>query len=370
MSDAEQSHDHGPSADSAGPIAVTGATGFVGGSMVRALLDAGYSVRALVRDVRSAVKKIPADLVEHERLQIVDGGPVFAGPATEGVDRSTGTLRLGDTEPGVARPLTQAEVLEGCSAMIHLVGILREAPGGQSFQRVHVDLTQRVIDACKAAHVDRLLHMSALGTTSNGKTEYFRSNAEAETLVRGSGLDWTIFRPGLIHGPRGEFCRMCAEWVRGAVAPWAFVPYFTKVENPDGSMMPPPGPSDPMVQPVSVEDVAQAFVSALDNDRTAGEIYNLVGPDRMSYPEMIGLFKDSVPGAKQNIPVLGLPGPVMALKAKAASFVGLRDLLPFDDGMAIMGSMDSIAEYDKATDHLGFAPRPFAATLKSYAGQL
>lgn len=346
-------------------VAVTGATGFVGRAVVSALLDRGHTVRALVRDAGKAAAVLP----EHDRLEIAVDRAVFAPNKTEGVDRTTGTLRLGQTEEEIRVP-SRDEALDGIDAVIHLVGIIREARDGQTFRRVHVELPKRLIDACEAAGVKRYLHMSALGTKSTAPTQYWKTKAEAETLVRRSSLDWTIFRPSLIHGAEGEFTNMLADWVKGAKAPWLFVPYFSKLENPGGAALPPPGPEAPMVQPISVGDVAEAFCNALERDESIGEVYNLVGPEKLSFEQMIEEYRDRVPGAKKNIPIIGLPGQVFALKAWAASLVGLGDLLPFDAGMALMGSKDSVAEGDKARADLGIDPTPFRPALARYASQL
>lgn len=346
-------------------VAVTGATGFVGRSVVRSLLDRGHRVRALVRNAVKAARVLP----DHEALEIGEDDAVFRPERLAGVDRVTGTMRLGQTEEDARLP-TRDELLDGVDAVVHLVGIIREARGAQTFRRVHVELTKRLIEACQAAGVTRYIHMSALGTCTTAPTRYWTSKAESEELVRRSGLDWTIFRPGVIHGVGGELTNMMAGWVRGEQAPWLFVPYFSKLENPGGAPLPPPQPEPPVIQPVSVDDVAAAFAEALERDEAVGEIYNLVGPEKLTFEQMLEEHRDRVPGAKKTIPIVGLPGPIMAIKAKAMSLVGLGDLLPFDEGMALMGSRDAIAEGEKARADLGIEPAPFRAAFARYASRL
>ena len=80
--------------------------------------------------------------------------------------------------------------------------------------------------------------------------------------------------------------------------------------------------------------------------------------------------RDSVPLGKKKMPVVGVPGIVGALKARAAGVVGMGRLLPFDEGMALMAIEDATAPLDKAREHLGFEPRAFTPALESYAAAM
>ncbi|MEM1330690.1 MAG: NAD(P)H-binding protein [Planctomycetota bacterium] len=353
-------------------VAVTGATGFVGRYLVGELLGRGHHVLALVRDERSAMKLLGELEGAEERLEVRSGAAVFGKEQARGVDRTTGRLvKLGETEDGLAGPPagSAAALLSGIDAMVHLIGIIREASDGQTFERIHVELTRNVLAACRAAGVARYVHMSALGVTSEGPAEYQKTKAEAERLVRDSGLDWTIFRPGIIHGHGSSLMEMIAGWARGSEAPWAVMPYFQKLDL-DGVPMPPPAPEDPLVQPVAVEDVAYAFAESLETPDAIGELYNLGGPDTMTMPEMLAAYRERIPEAKPNQPIVGIPGIGGSHMAIAAKLVGLRDLLPFDSGMALMAAQDTVCDLDKARAHLGFEPMRFTDALDSYAAAL
>src|SRR5437762_887669 len=177
----------------AGTVFVTGASGFVGEAVVEELLQRGYEVNALVH--RRAIVSVAG------RVHSIDGS-------------------LFDEK-------NLAEGMRGASAVIHLVGIIFERPfEGITFERMHVEATKAVVDAAKVAGVKRFVHMSALGTRMDAVSDYHKTKYAAEQYVRASGLDWTIFRPSMIHGPKGEFIGMEAKWARHKAPPFLFMPYF------------------------------------------------------------------------------------------------------------------------------------------------
>ncbi len=322
-------------------IAVTGASGFVGRHIVTELLSRGCRVRALVQNREKARAALPK-----------------AG----GLTLVTGDARKEDDV---------TELLSGADACINLIGIIRENRlEKKTFRELHVNVTRRLVHACERLGVKRFVQMSALGAAETGEAEYQRTKFEGEAIVRQSGLAWTIFRPSLIHGLGGEFIEQAASWASGHVAPWIFLPYFRKMTEdkrvPLGSM----NESDPLVQPVAVQDVAWAFGESLENSASVGEVYNLAGSEVLSWPQMLEWVRDHTAGSNHRLKPFGIPGKLAALGAKAADLIGLGGLLPHDEGMALMGSQDSIAALDKARTHLKFAPKPFRATFAAYAPQL
>ena len=319
-------------------VCVTGATGFVGRHTVRALLARGWMVRALARSPEKA------SLVSGDpRVRIVRGD-VF--------------------DAGALRDLTS-----GVDAVVHLIGIRMERKGGVTFQRLHVDATGAVLGAATLAGVRRYVHMSALGVRPNGPCAYYRSKHEAETLVRRSGLDWTILRPSLIHGPDGEFMQMIKGWATCKAPPFLFLPYFERLRFDDNPLMPPKG-EIPLAQPVAVEDVANAVCAALEREDAVGEIYPLGGPEAMGWPEILETVRDALPDAKRWMAPVSIPGVVAQGVALGAAAVGLEGLLPFGHSEAVMGAEDNVCSNEKARLHLGHNPRPFAPTVRSYAAAI
>src|SRR5262245_38217408 len=155
-------------------IFVAGATGFVGRSVVRALLARGFLVRWLVR---------------HGSERLLKG--------VESIDRVPGD---------VLRPEGLVACAEGCAAIVNLGGIIREHRArGVTFERLHVQATANLLRVAREAGVKRYVQMSALGARPDARSSYHRTKSRAEEAVRDSGLQWTIFRPSIIFGPGDAF---------------------------------------------------------------------------------------------------------------------------------------------------------------------
>ncbi len=300
------------------PILLTGASGFVGAAVRRTLIARGQRVHALVN--RTVLEP-------HPQVTSFPGG-LFDEAA---LDRAAAN----------------------CSSAIHLVGIIAEHPRqGVTFEKVHVEGTRRVIDALHRAGVRRMVHMSALGTRPDARSTYHQTKWQAEQLVRSSSLDWTILRPALIHGPAGEFTQMAIAWARKRKAPWLFMPYFGRGLLGTGG--------SGRVQPVYVEDVARAFVEALENPRTLGQTYDLAGPDPLTWPQMHRAFAEAVIGRPR------LTAAIPAWYARLLTRVLPRWAIPFNRDQVLMAEEDNTADLRPFVADFGWCPRPFEPTLREY----
>lgn len=320
-------------------VAIAGATGFVGRYVTRELLSRGYAVRALVRSTEKASEILPED----SRLTLVQGD--------------------------IFEPETPAKLLEGATAAVNCIGIRREV-GRITFEKMHVRVVEILIDAAIAAGLDRFVQISALGTRPNAKTEYHRSKFAGESLLRRSGLDWTILRPSLIHGPDGELMKMIKDWSLGRAAPHVFIPYFADADiDPTAFPPKPPKPKSATMQPVSVEAVAGAVADALASPETIGEVYPLGGAERLTWPELLTHVRDHIPmaGKKRIVPIPAHLGHAMAVAAKP---LGLAQALPFGPSEPLMAIEDSTCDTTKAERDLGFAPPPFREAVVSYAERI
>jgi NADH dehydrogenase len=242
-------------------VCVLGGSGFVGIHLVNKLVVAGYSVR------------VPTRRREHAKT-------VAVLPDVEVV------------EANIFDPVDLDRHFAGMDAVINLVGILNESGAGQgSFHEVHVELPRKIVQACAASGVKRLLHMSALNASTAAPSAYLRSKGEGEAVVleagvphgknenlscddpgfvRGNGLEVTTFRPSVIFGREDSFLNKFAGLLK--IAP------VLPLASPQARF-----------QPVFVEDVAQAFVASLGNPATFGQSYDLCGPKAYTLRELVSL---------------------------------------------------------------------------------
>lgn len=326
-------------------IAVTGASGFVGRHVIRELLSRGYQVRALVRDEEKARATLP----NNRNLNLIVG---------DVLDR---------VSPG--------KLVEGAQACIHLIGIIREvrSPGGiaQTFRGMHVEATRAMLDACRDGGVNRFVQMSALGVSPDSPAEYATTKYEAEQLVKRSGLDWTIFRPTFIHGPDSELIGQIRKMATGDVAPWFVLPYFARMtDHEEGVILPRISLDAATVQPVHIDDVVAAFAESLSRPQSIGEIYNIVGGEKLDWRQTMEFLRDTLPNGDRSLTVIPVPATHASMIAKVAGIFGMGSLLPFDEGQPHMMARDGDAELNKLKAHFGINPRPFRSSVKSYAEQI
>jgi NADH dehydrogenase len=290
-------------------VFITGGAGFVGRSVITALLARGHSIHALVKN---RPLNISSDRVKSFTGDLFDDAVLDAAMA-------------------------------GCDSVIHLVGIIVEKPGkGITFDRIHHQGTAKVVEATKRAGIRRYVHMSALGAAVDSKSAYLRTKYLAEEYVRGSGLDWTIIEPSLIYGPGGDFTKMESGWARGTAFPFVVMPYF-------GSGL--LGRDAPRkIQPVFVEDVARAFAESLENARTIGQVFPMGGPEQMTWPEMHRTFSRVLAGKEK--PALAVP----AWYAKAITHVVPASLLPFTRDQVLMSETDNVCDMSGFAGVFGWAP--------------
>jgi NADH dehydrogenase len=217
-------------------VLVTGGTGYVGQHVVHALRAQERPVRALVRDPRRAA--------------------ALAGLGCE--------LAGGD----VTDPQSLRRAVEGCQVVVHLVAIRRGRPA--DFERIMAQGTRDLLAAARDAGVSRFVHMSAAGTSEStaAVVPYFRAKWETEQLVRDSGLEHVIFRPSFVFGPDGGVLPLFVRQVR-----------YSPVTPVVGSGL-------HRVQPIWVDDVAEFFAAAVDKPEAAKRIFELGGPDVVTWNEL------------------------------------------------------------------------------------
>lgn len=254
-------------------ICVLGGTGFVGHHLISQLTRAGYYVvvPSRNRERRRSLSVLP-------KVDVVDAD-------------------IHDEEALKA-------LFVGCHAVVNLVGILNEFKRGD-FQRTHVELVQKVVEACKATGVTRLLQMSALNANATqGSSAYLRSKGEGEALAHASGLNVTSFRPSIMFGNDDHFFNKFALMLR-------YLPILPLVC------------ADSRFAPVYVGDVVAVMLKALDDKESHGQRYDLCGPEAYSMLDMVE-YANRISGYNRFILPLG-PG----LSALMARVMGMLPFKPF-----------------------------------------
>lgn len=221
-------------------VAIAGGTGFVGQHTARLLLARGHEPRLLARGRRSVVSAACPE------GQVSGNSP---GATLVRVDLN-------------GEPAALAAALRGCDAVVNLVGV--KTARTQGFAAAHVEAIERLLAGCAAAGVRRLVHISVAGVRDDPRRPYLASKWRGEQAVSGSGLEWTILRPGVIFGAGDDFITNLTAMLRHA------------------AVFPMPARGRSLLQPVAAEDVAAAIVAALERADTAGMCLDVVGPERLT----------------------------------------------------------------------------------------
>ena len=302
-------------------VAIIGGTGFVGSHLTRHLLAAGHTPRLLVRP-GSEDKIAPRDACE-----IVQGD-------------------VGDRA-------SLNDCLAGADAVIYLIGILREFPArGITFDALQHQGVVKTIAAAQTQGVERFLLMSANGIHADG-TPYQRTKYQAEQALKASSRRWTIFRPSVIFGdPQGrmEFCSQLKQDIIDSPLP---APLFYRGLLPKHA-----GGFE--LAPVSVEDVAAAFVLALTESRTESQTYTLCGPQRYTWKAILNTI--AAASGKQK---LMMPAPVLPIQA-AASLFDRYSWFPISRDQIQMLMEGNVCHDNDSFARLGLTPTPFGVDQLTY----
>lgn len=299
-------------------IALTGGTGFVGRALTRELLSRGHRLHLLVRP----------------------GSTKPSRPQAPPANTRTTEIDLADRD-AVRR------AIQGSEAVIHLVGIIHEI-GADTFDRVHRELTSQLLGATADAEVRRFIHMSSLGTRPAARSRYHQTKWAAEECVRQSNLQWTIFRPSLICGDEDLFTRTLAKMAR----------YFP--------VIPVLGPGTALMQPIAVEQVARAFAGALEVPASVGRTYDLCGPERLTFNQIVTAII-SVLGLRRSI--IHLPwwmarGQAVMLDALFSRL--LHRAPPFNPDQILMLQEDNIGSGIEADQTFRLEHLEFQTMIRRY----
>jgi NADH dehydrogenase len=291
-------------------VVLLGATGFVGHHVLPRLSADGHECLALSRYLMSCRDLSIIPRVELRQTDVYD-------------------------------PEKLAGAFSGADAVINMVGILNESGRrGKGFHKAHVELAERVIEACRSAGVSRLVQVSALNA-GRGRSHYLRSKGQAEERIRqATDIDSSILQPSVIFGAGDSFFIRFAGLLR--LAP------MLPLACPDARM-----------QPVWVGDVAAVVAACLSDDSTIGETLVLVGPRAYSLRELVEFTAHTI-GRKARI--VGLPDALSRLQGWLMDWVPGK---PFSTDNYLSLQTDNTSD-ENCLPRFGIRPRSIESVVPGY----
>jgi NADH dehydrogenase len=261
-------------------VLVTGASGFIGRSLVHRLLARGHRVRALLRRIEE--------------------------PATQAGSEVT----VGDVRDAAA----VERATRGMDGVVHLACATGVARAGV-VTAVNVEGTRHVLDSARANGARRVVFVSSISATRERMGPYGRTKREGEALVATSGLEWAILRPSLVFGAgsAGLFARL-ARSLRSPVVPVIG----------DGSIE---------LDPVYVDDVCEVIEQCLTRPDVVRRTYDLLGPERLTFEALLRRLATAI-GARPRF--VHLPGPLALALARALGWVLERPPLSEDNVLGMI----------------------------------
>jgi uncharacterized protein YbjT (DUF2867 family) len=291
-------------------ILVTGGTGVIGRAAVTALLARGHEVRLLSRGAEDEVAGWD--------------GAVEAWP---------GDVGSVDDIHGAATD---------CEAVVHIVGIVAEAPPERTFERINVGGTRNIVAEAARAGSRRFLFISSLGAERGG-SEYHRSKLEAERIVAQFMGEWCVLRTGAVIGPGDETVSVLLRMVRTLPA----VPVIEDGDQP--------------FQPVWHEDLAWAIAECLERDDVAGRLLRVAGDEVLTVNEVLDLFSTVTDRSPLRVP---LPSLLARIGTTLASALGIdTPVSAATVQMLLEGNVVQDGEANDLTGLLGLRPEPLRNRL-------
>ncbi len=292
---------------------VFGGSGFIGRYVVKRLAAEGHVVRVIGRDPESAQFLKTMGRVG----QVV---PLFGSLAQEG---------------------SVQRAVEGATVVVNLVGILAEKRAGQ-FDAVHAEGAGRIARLAASAGVSRLVQVSAIGADAGSPSAYGRSKAAGEAAVRAAFPAATILRPSIVFGPEDKFFNRFAQLA-------SLSPVMPVIAG------------QTRFQPVYVGDVALAVQTALAETQAQGRLYELGGPQVMTFREILAWILQQTHRDRMMATVSMRLARLMATVSSKLPGDGLTQ-----DQLLMLGQDNVVAPGAEGLQALGITPTPIDLIVPAY----
>lgn len=303
-----------------GVVTLFGGSGFIGSQAVRALARRGWRIRVAVRNPVLAIEIQP--LGDPGQIQFM--------------------------RCDITNPTDVAQAVRGADAVVNLVGVLHDAGGKRGFDAVHTEAAKTIAEAAKAAGVERLVQISAIGADAASPSAYGRTKAQAEAAVRAVYPDAVILRPSLVFGAGDSFLNRFAAMATMAPA------------------LPLIGGGETRFQPVYVGDVAEAIARGVTRADAAGRTYELGGPSFYTFREVLELVRRETGRDRMLVSVPFIVAKPLGSLLQLSRFVGLTPPLTRDQVLMLekdnVVAADAFGLSDLGIDH----PAGMAAIAPSY----
>ena len=291
---------------------VAGGTGFVGKHLLAALKKEDVKIRVIVRTEQKAEWAISEGFKPH----------------------------LGD----ITRKEGLKGVFDDTEVAVNLVGIISETEG-LSFYQAHVEGTFNLIEEAKKAGVRLFFYQSALGAELESPFKYSKTKAQAEEIVKTSGIPYIIFRPSLIIGKGDGFTRSLLDLIKPLPA------------------VPVPGEGKARFQPLSIKDWVRCFITAVNDEGFIGKIVEFGGPEQLTYNEILNTVMDVI-GIKK--PIIHIPKTVVKMGLpfnRVLRFVGFRVPSVTSEQIDLL-QVDNVTDPQSIEKTFGFKPLSFEDAIK------
>jgi uncharacterized protein YbjT (DUF2867 family) len=300
-------------------VTVFGGSGFVGRHVVRALAKRGYRIRVAVR--RPDLAGFLQPLGNVGQISFVQANLRYRNSVDSAV--------------------------EGASYVVNCVGILFEA-GRNSFEAVQEFGGRAVAEAARGVGA-KLIHLSAIGANGTSDSSYARTKGRAEAAIHSIVPDAIIYRPSIVFGPEDNFFNKFAGMARTA------------------PVLPLIGGGKTKLQPVYVIDVAEAVAKAVDGKVAGGKIYELGGPEVLTFRECLEAMLKSTARTNRFV---SLPFGVASLLGSVASMIPLIAPPITADQVRLLKKDNVVSKEAEAEGRtlkgLGIMPTMVSSVLDSY----
>lgn len=291
-------------------VLLIGATGFLGLPVIKKLLKSSHEVNCLVR-------------TSSDRSYLLEA----LKPAGKKIAFSIGTLQSEDSI---------IPVIKKANSIVYMVDLK------------HTHLLQTFLNTVKRTGLKRVVFISSTTVLIPLESTIKNQKIKSESLIKNSGLDYTILRPSMIYGSKDDI--NFSKMIRFIKKKGFFITF---------------GSGNNLIQPIYIEDVADATSNVLDNKKTYGKIYNIAGKNPLKYNDMLDIIRSKL---KKRFKIIKLPIKFSKFLISIYTKISKNPILT-PDQIERMG-VDKVYSYQKARADFDFSPVSFENGIEKLINEL